>query len=235
MNIQKFKEGLFASKIQVIQIDKKGKVLDSEDTIFVISKNEIIADLHPFFEGITPLFNEPSGKVHIPCVNLEIGAHNIVADIDLIHENGEIFISIFDFTDHYESSHPMVQERNEVSILKNRLAFEKDILLAKEDLKNKFIAHLNHEIRNPLNNILGFLEILDASKLDYEQKETLNVIGKTGNHLKVLLDDLVDISKIEKGIIEIKNIPFSLSQVLTNLERHFGLKYKKSKVDLNVH
>lgn len=230
MGIQAFKEALYASKIQIIQIDKEGEILESEDTLFVTSKNKFVAELHPFFEGIQPLFSNASQAINFPCVSLEIGTKHIVADIDLIDKGGDIFISVFDFTDHYASSHPMVQERNEASIMKNRLAFEKDILLAKEDLKNKFLAHLNHEIRNPLNNILGFLEILEASKLNYEQKETLNVISKTGKHLKVLLDDLVDISKIEKGIVEIKNIPFSLSQVLVSLEKHFQLKYEKSNI-----
>lgn len=233
MGIQTFKETLYGSKIQIIQIDKNGKILESEDTLFITSKNKFVGELHPFFEGITPLFNNASEEVHFPCVSLEIGTTHIVADIDLIEKDGEVFISIFDFTDHYSSSHPMVQERNETSILKNRLTFEKDILLAKEDLKNKFLAHLNHEIRNPLNNVLGFLEILEESKLSYEQKETLNVISKTGKHLKVLLDDLVDISKIEKGIAEIKNIPFSLSQILSNLEKHFQLKHEKDTITLD--
>ncbi len=230
MTIQTFKNTLYTSKVQIIQIDKGGKILESEDNLFVASKNKFVAELHPFFEGIEPLFTDASEAIHFPCVSLEIGAKHIVADIDIIDKDGKIFISIFDFTDHYANSHPMVQERNEASILKNRLIFENDILLAKEDLKNKFLAHLNHEIRNPLNNVLGFLEILEDSKLSYEQKEILNVISKTGKHLKVLLDDLVDISKIEKGIAKIKNIPFSLSQVLTNLEKHFQLKYEKSNI-----
>lgn len=235
MAINKFKDEIYKSKIQVIQINPEGKILESENTIFSFALNELITDYHPFFEGIASLFKEVSEKIHFPCVNLEIASKNIIADVDLIHEKNKIFLLIFDFTNHYQESHPLVQEKNEASIQKVKLSYERDILIAKEDLKNKFLAHLNHEIRNPLNHLLGFMKILENSKLSYEQKETLNIMSKTGTHLKVLLDDLLDISKIEKGIVELRNIPFSLSQIINSLAKHFQLKYDKSEIDLEVH
>jgi signal transduction histidine kinase/CheY-like chemotaxis protein len=235
MTINKFKDEIYNSKIQVIQISPEGKILESENNIFSFVQNKLISDYHPFFEGIAPLFKEASEKIHFPCVNLEIASKNIIADIDLIPEKNKLFLLIIDFTDHYKASHPLVQEKNEAFIQKVKLSYERDILIAKEDLKNKFMAHLNHEIRNPLNHLLGFMNILGNSKLSYEQKETLNIMSKTGTHLKVLLDDLLDISKIEKGIVELRNIPFSLFQIVNSLAKHFQLKYHKSGINLEVH
>jgi signal transduction histidine kinase len=235
MGIEKFKDEIYNSKIQVVQIDPEGKILETENNIFDFKVNDRITDAHPFFEGIAPLFQDVSEKIHFPCVNMEIDSQTIIADIDLIHDNKKIYLLIFDFSNHYRESHPLVQEKNEASIQKIKLAYERDILIAKEDLKNKFLAHLNHEIRNPLNNLLGFMELLEKTKLNYEQKETLNIMNKTGTHLKVLLDDLLDISKIEKGIVEIRNIPFSLSQIINGLAKHFQLKYDKSGIQLDVH
>ena len=234
MGINQFRDELYNSKIQIIQVDSLGIVIDSDNTIFTINKKESVAELHPFFEGIQSLFEDVSVKIHFPCVNLELGSKVVIADVDLIHDDEKIYLLIFDFTDHYSESHPLVQEKNEASILKNKLKFEREVLLAKEDLKNKFLRHLNHEIRNPLNNLLGFMDMMVNSKLSYEQKETLNVMNKTGKHLKVLLDDLADISKIEKGITDLKNVPFSLSQVVNGTVKHFQLKYDKSPIELEL-
>ena len=234
MGINKFRDEIYDSKIQILQIDSQGIIVESDDTIVEIKTNTSIAEIHPFFEGITPLFDIFSEKIHFPCVNIELGLKNIIADVDLIHEDGKIFLLIFDFTDHYKESHPLVQEKNEASILRNKLSFEREVLIVKENLKNKFLAHLNHEIRNPLNNLLGFMNLLENSKLSYEQKETLKVMSKTGKHLKVLLDDLADVSKIEKGIAHVKNVPFSLSQVVNSAVKHFQLKYNKSSIELEL-
>lgn len=232
MEISKFKETLYNSKIQIIEVSPKGKVIESDDTLFKILKGHSLHAIHPFFEGIAPLFETVSEKIHFPCVNLQIANKAIIADIDVVHQDDKVYVLLFDFTEHYNESQPLVQEKNEASILKNKLAFERDILIVKEDLKNKFLAHLNHEIRNPLNNLLGFMEILEKTKLSYEQKETLNVMNKTGVHLKVLLEDLLDISKIEKGVSELKSIPFSLTQILNSLLKHFQLKYDTKTISL---
>ncbi|GHC43183.1 ATP-binding response regulator [Ulvibacter litoralis] len=232
MDISKFKETLYNSKIQIIEVSSEGKIIQSDNTLFNIPNDHFISDTHPFFEAIVPLFETVSEKVHFPCVNLNMENTIIIADVDVLHQEGKIYVLVFDFTEHYNESQPLVQEKNEASILKNKLGFERDILVAKEELKNKFLAHLNHEIRNPLNNLLGFMEILEKTKLNYEQKEALNVMNKTGTHLKVLLDDLLDISKIEKGVTELKNIPFSLTQITNSLLKHFQLKYDTKTVAL---
>ena len=232
MNISEIKKELFDSKIQLIQLSYDGVVIESEDTIFNANVDAKLATYHPFFEAIESLLITVDSKLHFPCVNMELDTKTIIADIDIINEDNTLFMAIFDFTDHYAQSHPLVQEKNEVSIAKNRLSFEKELLLAKEEFKNSFLAQLNHEIRNPLNNLLGFMEILGNSKLTYEQKETLHIMQKTGMHLKVLMDDLLDISKIEKGIIETKNVPFNLGHILTNLFKHFQIKYGKTDVEL---
>jgi signal transduction histidine kinase/CheY-like chemotaxis protein len=234
MNISSIRSNLYQSKIQIIQLDPTSQVLESDNTIFVIKENTSIGSIHPFFEGITPIIMGTTTKVNFPCVNLNIDSKNSIVDIEIIKKDEKLFLIIFDFTEHYTDSHPLVQEKNEASISKSKLAFERNLLLAKEDFKNKFLAHINHEIRNPLNSILGFLEILKNTKLDYEQKETLNVLQKTSLHLKVLMDDLVDISKIEKGYTDIKNIPFNLGQLLINLSKHFQIKYAETGIELEL-
>lgn len=225
-----FKKELIDSKIQVIELDETGKVLSSEDSLLVVPVKTFIADIHPFFVGVEAMLSSLTETIKFPCVNINLKNAHLIADIDIVPNNGNFFLVLFDFTEHYKESHPLVQEKNESSIQKNKLAFERNLLVAKEEFKNSFLAHLNHEIRNPLNNLMGFMEVLSVTKLNYEQKETINVMQKTGMHLKVLMDDLLDISKIERGITDVKHVNFNLGHITNNLQNHFSLKYNKSKV-----
>ena len=233
--IEKIKSLIYNKKLQVIQLDKNGLVVDTENTVFNIKKNTKLTDLHPFFESIAPLFETLIEPIEFACVNLEIDNKEIIADINLIQEKGNLFITISDFTEHYEYSHPLVQDKNEAIIEKYKLAFERDLLFEKEKFKNTFLANINHEIRNPLNNLLGFMDILTEDKqLSYNQKETLNIMQKTGSHLKVLMDDMLDISKIEKGEIEVKHIPFNVRPLVKNLLKHFTSKFSNKPIETDL-
>lgn len=232
--VGQIKERIYKTKIQIIQISQDGEVLDSENSIFSVKKGEKISSLHPFFEGIESLLEHIVDPVSFPCVNLNIENKHFLVDIEILKNENHLFLSVLDFTDHYEQSHPLLQEKNEASIVKYRLSYERDLLLAKEEFKNKFLAHLNHEIRNPLNSMFGFMEILSNSKLDYEQKETLNILHKTSMHLKVLMDDLMDISKIEQGALEVKYVPFLLGDLLNSIIKHFNPQYNKKNLALHL-
>jgi len=222
------------SRIQQVEIDSTGAVINSDDAVFGMPKGSFISDFHPFFEGVVPLLAQLKDTLNIPCVNIETAGKSRIVDIDFLRKDDKLYLLLFDFSEHYKASHPLVQEKNVASIAKHRLVFEKQLLQAKEEFKNGFLANLNHEIRNPLNNLLGFMELLKETKLDYDQNETLKVMQRTGTHLKILMDDMLDISKIERGVLDIKNVNFNLGHIVNNLHNHFHLKYHDKPVVFNV-
>lgn len=228
------KINLLNSRIQEVEIDDSGKVLSSDDAIFSMPAGSSVGQLHPFFEGVLPLLSTVKDTLSFPCVNIDNQKIPKIVDVDFVRKGGKLYLLLFDFTEHYEASQPLVQEKNVASIAKNKLAFEKQLLEAKEEFKNGFLANLNHEIRNPLNNLLGFMELLKETKLDYDQNETLKVMQRTGTHLKILMDDMLDISKIERGVLDIKNVNFNLGHIVNNLHNHFQLKYHDKPVQFNV-
>jgi|GEM_PF-3350969 len=96
-----------------------------------------------------------------------------------------------------------------------RKDFEQQIILAKEEAesanraKSEFLALMSHEIRTPLNAVLGFNEILSMDQEDEEALSMHNTIKESGNVLLSIINDILDLSKIEAGRIDLESIPFS--------------------------
>ena len=73
-----------------------------------------------------------------------------------------------------------------------------------------FLASMSHEIRTPLNGIIGLTEVLDDTPLTKEQKEFVSMIRESSNNLRVIVNDILDVSKINAGKMELESIPFNL-------------------------
>ena len=90
--------------------------------------------------------------------------------------------------------------------------------------KTKFIANMSHEIRTPMNVIMGFANMLADSKLDVVQKEHVINIQKSSEALLDIINDILDISKIEAGKMELENISFNLRQLIDDIVSLFSPK-----------
>jgi GAF domain-containing protein/DNA-binding NarL/FixJ family response regulator len=91
--------------------------------------------------------------------------------------------------------------------------------------KSEFLAHMSHELRTPLNAILGFTQVLARdSLLNAAQQEHLAIIARSGEYLLTLLNDVLEMSKIEAGQMSLKPNHFDLYQLLNSLEDMFQLK-----------
>ena len=99
--------------------------------------------------------------------------------------------------------------------------------------KSRFLAHMSHELRSPLNAILGFTQLLlrDCS-LTLEQQENLQIISRSGGHLLTLIDDVLDMSKIEAGRVTLNESNFDLYHLLNSLEEMLLLKAEKRNLQL---
>jgi len=96
--------------------------------------------------------------------------------------------------------------------------------------KSEFLASISHEIRTPMNSILGFTQLLYDEIEDKRHKEKLEIILKASNSLLELINDLLDISKIEAGKIEIHNVEFTFSQLFYPIENIFSIKATEKKL-----
>ncbi|XWK86821.1 MAG: ATP-binding protein [Phormidium sp.] len=98
--------------------------------------------------------------------------------------------------------------------------------------KSQFLAKMSHELRTPLNAILGFTQILALHSLDEEQQEYLGIIGRSGEHLLSLINDVLEVSKIEAGLVTFNENSFNLYHLLDGLEEMLQLKAKSKDLQL---
>ena len=94
------------------------------------------------------------------------------------------------------------------------LAEAKEIAESASRAKSTFLANMSHEIRTPMNAIIGLTHLLARSGLDDSQRNKLEKIHESADHLMVLLNDLLDISKIEAGKLFLESIDFDLSELM---------------------
>ena len=90
-------------------------------------------------------------------------------------------------------------------------------------LKSSFLASMSHEIRTPIHGISGVLQLLEASKLDDDQRHYLSLAKFSIQGLLHIVNDILDFSKIEAGQLQIENAPFDIAQSLHAIENQFAL------------
>ena len=97
--------------------------------------------------------------------------------------------------------------------------------------KSQFLANMSHEIRTPLNGVLGMAQVMEASGLGSPHREHLKIIRDSGETLLAILNDVLDLSKIEAGRFELDDHVFDLAQAVTTACRPFALLADQKDVD----
>lgn len=130
-----------------------------------------------------------------------------------------------------------LQERNfvieqQVELQTHELARARDQALTASRSKSEFLASMSHEIRTPLNAIIGMSELLIETPLTEEQQKYIDVFRKAGDTLLALVNDILDLSKIEARQVVLENIPFDLVEMMEGALDIYAHKAAEKNVEL---
>ncbi|MGV3667953.1 MAG: ATP-binding protein [Leptospira bouyouniensis] len=117
---------------------------------------------------------------------------------------------------------------------KEKLRQEKERALAEVKFKTAFLSTMSHEIRTPLNGILGMTQMFGQTNLTEEQKEYLNLIQFSGENLLLLINDILDLTKLESGKFELRQEPIELNKFLSDIVQLFRTKIDTNHVKIEL-
>ncbi len=112
---------------------------------------------------------------------------------------------------------------------------DKQSALQANEAKSLFLANMSHEIRTPLNGIVGFTELLKTTKLDEEQHEFLSIIDKSSENLLSIINNILDLSKVESNKVEIESIVFDTEVEFDSAMETYAVGAAEKNIDLNYY
>jgi signal transduction histidine kinase/CheY-like chemotaxis protein len=98
--------------------------------------------------------------------------------------------------------------------------------------KSTFLASMSHEIRTPMNGVIGLLSVLESSKLDLDQRQTLESIRASGESLLAIINDILDFSKVEAGKMELETVSFDLIEIVEQAMQTFASNAAQKDLEL---
>lgn len=191
---------------------------------------------------INPIQSLTSAVRRIAAGNL-----NVHVNIDSSGELGTLVKGFNNMTEELSISRHNLQNQVHAatSTLKNTLEelekknitldISKSMALDASRIKSEFLANMSHEIRTPMNGIIGFVELLEKTKLSQQQHQYIETIHVSSNSLLTIINDILDFSKIESGKLDIEIIEFDLLEVVEEIITIMLPLAQKKEIELIFH
>lgn len=128
----------------------------------------------------------------------------------------------------------VARDISERKLYEHKLRQVYDAAEAANAAKSEFLAHMSHEIRTPMNAVLGLAQVLEREALTANQRDMVERIRTAGQSLLAILNDVLDLSKIEAGQLRIEPRPFELGRLLANLDSLMGQAARAKGLALHI-
>jgi PAS domain S-box-containing protein len=212
--------------------DNSGMIIDHNTSIvnMLRIKNDKLRNSN-YLDFINPLELEKVREIFIETTR---SGYQKNKEIQMIRIDGSEFYAEISVGLIQNSENSLESFVINVEDITERISYESNLKIAKEKaeesdrLKSSFLSNMSHEIRTPMNAIIGFAELLSQNNLDdKDRKEFISHINQGSETLLNLIDDIIDISKIEAGQIRLNNVAFRLSSVFSELHTLFSKNLKR--------
>jgi PAS domain S-box-containing protein len=233
-------------------LNQTAKIL-LEENINTNIKAEEMASVYQIYHSSThelysvdklPIIQAIQGK-KIVADDLEIHHSDRIIPLEvsatpIYDEEGQIMqaIAVFqDITSRKQAENILKEYSENLELQVKQRTIELETAKEKAEVANQakstFLANMSHELRSPLNAVLGFSQLMMRSQtLSVEQKENISIINRSGEYLLTLINNVLDLSKIEAGKIALNPQNFDLYRLLNEIEDLFSLRYENKQLQL---
>lgn len=153
----------------------------------------------------------------------------LLEDIKLTadREKIQLFKSMLDKKDH-RAIYPLISK------MINELQESQQAAHQANQIKSNFLTNMSHEIRTPLNGIVGFTKLLRSTHLDGEQREFFQTIRQSSEDLIGIVDDILDLAKIENNSMELEPLAFNIMEEFETLIENYAIEADKKSIDCSL-
>jgi len=202
------------TRIQEVFNQRKSLFLPEQSILYLASSKRSYCFVI-YLEGKTVRNERDQELINVLCTNIATAYDNVILVSSLEKLNASLETKVLDRTAELEKS--------------------KEIAESSTNAKSLFLANMSHEIRTPLNAILGFSQLLlNNHNFSKDQFEMLQAIENAGNHLLDVINDVLDLSKIEAGAMALEICDFNLSELIDDLAIMFRMRCEQKGLNWSL-
>ncbi len=226
-------------KLGMAQIDITGKFLDVNcrfSEMLGYKSEEMIGKSAMALLGAPATFKEIRKQLK----NNE-SPHEAVFEAPLLNKKGELIWILcsttptLDENDNKIGTSAVFFDISSQKQLQSELRESQEEAHASLEARKAILANVSHELRTPINAIVGMSSLLEQTELSNTQREYIEALKSSSEGLMVLIDDLLNVSKIESGKLRLESIPFSLDKMLRVLTKSLGLKAEEKGLSIQYY
>ncbi|WP_413576658.1 ATP-binding protein [Bdellovibrio sp. HCB290] len=204
---------------------RTGQMIWSDEQFKLLGLNA--AEVHPSYELFRAMVHHEDVHVLDDAIRMQGSGtreFHFVLRVRRADTNEYVWTNLMGITEYDENKNPLStwginQDITELKKAELELISMKDEAEKSSLAKSQFLAHMSHEIRTPMNAIMGMAELLKETKLDPDQRYYLTIFQKASEVLMTLINDILDLSKIEAGEVSIENINFDLRKMMSDVQQ----------------
>lgn len=237
---QRFRDVTETSSDWIWEMDRRGKItkcIGNTESSLAYRPDELVG--RPFFSVIA---RDGDGE-HLESLQKTIGRAQLIREVEswCLSKNGTPVCLTINGKPIPDETGKIIGFRGTCKDITHRKRRQEELARAKEAAeaanlaKSRFLANMSHEIRTPMNAILGYSQLLQLDpSLRPDQVEKVVIINQSGDHLLNLINDILEISKIEAGFIALSPEPFDLKALIDDVDSMFRLHTEDKNLALNI-